>query len=102
MNEAWKHSGRRYKTDAYKKFERAFTLMLPRKIDLPEPPFEIYLKWGFSNSASDFDNPIKTTIDVISKKYKFNDKLIKKGTIDTEMVEKGKEYIEFKLKHLER
>ena len=98
VNEAWK--GRRFKTDAYKKYERNLTLMLPKKVTIPEPPFVIMLKFGFSSSASDWDNCIKTTQDILAKKYKFNDKLIRKGIVETEIVPKGKEYLEFKIETL--
>lgn len=98
VNEAWK--GRRFKTEDYKKYERNLLLMLPKKLEIPEPPFLITFKFGFSSSASDWDNCIKTTQDVLAKKYKFNDKLIRKGIVETEIVPKGKEYLEFKIETL--
>jgi hypothetical protein len=99
VNDVWK--GKRYKTDAYKAFERKLMLILPKKIDLPEPPFEIHLRWGFSCSSSDWDNPIKPFQDVLQKKYKFNDKLIKKGIVEAVSVPKGQEFIEFNIIHFE-
>lgn len=98
VNEAWK--GRRFKTDAYKKYERNLTFILPKKLIIPEPPFVITLKFGFSSASSDWDNCIKTTQDILAKKYKFNDKLIRRGIVDTEIVPKGKEYLEFKIETL--
>lgn len=100
VNEAWR--GRRFKTDAYKKYEQNLTLMLPKNIVIPEPPFVINLKFGFSSAASDWDNCIKTTQDILAKKYKFNDKLIRKGIVETEIVPKGKEYLEFKIETLKK
>jgi len=100
VNDAWK--GRRFKTDEYKAFERKILFMLPKKIDLPPAPYELHLKWGFSSSLSDWDNPIKPFQDVLQKKYKFNDKMIKRGIVDVIEVEKGKEFIEFELKTLSR
>lgn len=97
VNDAW--AGRRFKTPEYKKFEHDLTVLLP-KIKLPEPPYEIYLKFGFSSIASDWDNCIKTTQDIIAKKYGFNDKLIKRGVIETDYVKKGKEYIQFEIKSI--
>lgn len=70
------------------------------KIIIPEPPFEIYFKFGFSSKASDWDNPIKPIQDILSKKYGFNDKLIRRAVVETEIVKKGKEYFEFELKRL--
>lgn len=97
VNEAFK--GKRFKTPAYKLFERNALFMLP-KIDIPPPPYEVYFKFGFSSAASDWDNCIKQTQDVIAKKYGFNDKLIRRGIVDTEIVDKGKEYFEFDIKTL--
>lgn len=94
VNEAWK--GKRFKTLAYKKYEINLLLMLP-KIVLPPPPYIVHFRFGFSSSLSDWDNPIKPTQDVLAKKYGFNDKLIKRAIIDTDLVEKGKEYFEFEI-----
>lgn len=96
VNGAWK--GKRYKTDAYKKYERDLMFILP-KIVIPPPPYEIYFKFGFSSIASDWDNCIKTTQDILAKKYKFNDKLIKRGIVETEYVKKGFEFFKFEIRH---
>lgn len=96
VNDAWK--GQRYKTDEYKAYQSKLLWLLPRKIDIPPPPFEIYFKFGFSSTLSDWDNPVKVLQDILSKKYGFNDKLIRRGVVDTEIVEKGKEFFEFELK----
>lgn len=98
VNEAWK--GRRYKTDAYKQYQNSLLWLLPR-LKIPQPPYEIHFKFGFSSTLSDWDNPVKPTQDVLSKKYGFDDKLIRKAIVETEIVAKGKEYIEFALKRLE-
>jgi Endodeoxyribonuclease RusA. len=97
VNDAWK--GRRFRTDEYKRYQNSLLWLLP-KIKLPPPPYELHFKFGFSSSASDWDNPIKPTQDILSKKYGFNDKLIRKATVETEIVPKGKEYIEFEIKTL--
>ena len=91
--------GKRFKTNAYKVFEKTALRMLPT-IQLPQPPYLIYLEFGFSSIASDWDNCIKTTQDVLSKKYNFNDKHIRKGIVETEIVKKGCEYFEFKIENL--
>jgi len=94
VNEAWK--GKRFKTDSYKVYENSVLWLLP-KITIPEPPFVIHFKFGFSSTLSDWDNPVKPFQDILSKKYKFNDKLIRRAIVETEIVEKGKEYIEFEI-----
>lgn len=99
VNEAWK--GRRFKTDKYKNYEKEVLLFL-EKIDIPEGKLQITLKWGFSNSNSDWDNPIKPIQDILQAKYGFNDKRIYKGIVDKYDVEKGKEFIEFEIEKLNR
>ena len=96
VNEAWK--GQRYKSNEYKAYQSKLLWLLPRKIDIPEPPFEIYFRFGFSSAASDWDNPVKVLQDILSKKYGFNDKLIRRAIVDTEIVPKGKEFFEFELR----
>lgn len=97
VNKAWK--GVRYKTNDYIRFENNCLLLLP-KITLPEPPFEIHLEFGFSSKGSDWDNPTKNFVDILSKKYNFNDSLIYRGIIEKVIVPKGKEYIKFEIKTL--
>ena len=99
VNEAWK--GKRYKTDKYRQYENTLLWLLPKKIDIPTPPFEVHFKFGFSSTLSDWDNPVKPTQDILSKKYGFDDKLIRKAVVETEIVKKGKEYFEFKIKKKE-
>lgn len=97
VNEAFK--GRRFKTPKYKEFQDKVFAVLPA-IELPHPPYSIFLKFGFSSKASDWDNPIKSVQDCLSKHYKFNDKLIRKGEVHTEIVAKGKEYFIFSIESL--
>ena len=99
VNDVWQ--GKRFKTPAYKNYEKLLLLTLP-KIKIPEPPYVIYFEFGFSNSASDWDNPVKPFQDILSKKYRFNDKLIKRAIVDTVLVKKGQEYIKFQISTLEQ
>jgi len=94
VNEVWQ--GRRFKTKKYKAYEKEVIYTL-RPMVIPEGPLQINLKFGFSNSASDFDNPVKPFVDCLQKKYGFNDKRIRRAIIDIEMVKKGNEFIEFEL-----
>lgn len=98
VNDVWQ--GRRFKSPAYKQYEKAVLLMLPKKINIPEPPFVLTLEFGFSSASSDWDNPIKPFQDILAKKYGFNDKLIKRGIVSIETVKKGQEYVKFKLESL--
>lgn len=92
------YTGERYKTEMYKAFKKAVTLML-RPVKLPDPPFKITLIFGQSNMAADWDNPVKPFQDVLAKKLGFNDKIIYKGEAEKVLVEPGKEFIMYKLEH---
>lgn len=96
VNKAWK--GQRFKTNDYIKYQRDLLLLLP-KITIPEPPFVVCYEFGFSNKASDYDNPIKQFQDILCKKYKFSDSLIYRAIIDKKIVKKGSEYIKFDIVH---
>lgn len=94
VNEAWQ--GKRFKTGKYKKYEKDVLFLLP-KIKMPEPPYEIFFEFGFSNILSDFDNPVKPITDILQKKYLINDRDIVKASITKVIVKKGNEYIKFKI-----
>lgn len=101
VNKAFK--GRRFHTKEHKEWiSKVISLLPPKKdIDFPLlPPYQIYLKFGFSSRASDWDNCIKQVQDCLADRYNFNDKLIRRGVVDTEIVPKGKEYFTFKIEHL--
>jgi len=97
VNEAWK--GRRFKTKKYDKYI-SDVLTILRPFNVPSGHLELSLTFGFSNSASDFDNPVKCFVDCLQKKYGFNDKMIKRCVIEVEKVKKGDEFIEWDLKEL--
>lgn len=84
--------GRRFKTKEYIKYSEVVTMMLP-KLKFPAPPFKFYIEYGFSNVASDIDNPTKLIIDIMQKKYDFNDKNIFEMKLKKVKVAKGEEYI---------
>ena len=93
-NKAWQ--GKRFKTPLYKKYEKECLLML-KKQKLPEPPYTIIYEFGFSNNASDIDNPTKPFTDILSKKFGFNDKHVKRMILEKVIVPKGKEYVKFSI-----
>lgn len=92
VNQVWR--GRRFKTPAYTDYENNLFLLLP-KIEVPKGKLELTLIFGFSNKASDIDNPVKPILDVLQKAYGFNDKMIYRLHVEKKDVEKGKEYIIF-------
>jgi len=99
VNEAWK--GRRFKTDKYKRYEREVCSKLPRMV-VPEGFLSVSLEFGFSNHASDIDNPVKLFVDCLQKKYGFNDRQIKEMHLRAIDVKKGEEYIKFSIVELEQ
>ena len=97
VNEVWQ--GRRYKTDTYKTYETLLLYMLPKTIytNLGDK-LRLKICFGMSSKASDIDNPVKPFIDILSKKYGFNDKNIYKLEVEKRITEKEQEYIEFEIK----
>jgi Holliday junction resolvase RusA-like endonuclease len=96
VNEAWK--GKRVKSIKYAKYQQVLLLVLPN-MQLPPPPYELHIEFGFSNVASDIDNPIKSFLDVLQKKYGFDDKNVSKMVVEKMIVKKENEYIKFKILH---
>ena len=89
--------GRRFKTLDYLKFEHDMMYLLP-KFKMPEAPYSITIHYGFSSKLSDLDNPCKILIDIMQKKYKFDDKDIFELKLTKEIVAKGKEFIQIDAK----
>ena len=58
----------------------------------------ISLRFGVSSKNADVDNPIKPFLDILQKKYGFNDRQIYLLTVEKVDVPKGSEYIEFEIK----
>jgi hypothetical protein len=96
VNLVW--AGRRFKTPAYKKYEIDCLFLLPR-LQLPPPPYKLTLVFSLSNIGNDIDNSCKPLIDILQKKYNFNDKLIMELAVFKHMVPKGQEKIDFKFEH---
>ena len=91
INEAFQ--GRRFKTPAYKAYEETILFMMPRaKID-PKQMLRIEFFFGFSNKASDLDNPVKLLLDIAQKKYGFNDSNVFELNVRKCIVKKGDDFI---------
>ncbi|TNE75108.1 RusA family crossover junction endodeoxyribonuclease [bacterium] len=91
VNDAWQ--GRRYKTDAYRKFEKSMLFLLPKRTIPKDKKLKVQIEYGFSSKASDIDNPCKMLLDVLQKKYGFNDSQIYELIQHKEIVKKGEEFI---------
>ena len=75
--------GRRFKTLKYKRYERQALAML-QKLDIPDGYLCLRITFGFSSKSADIDNPLKPWIDILQKKYGFNDRMIKRLVVDVE------------------
>ncbi len=92
INEAWQW--KRFKTPAYNNYDKAILLHMPKgQIDV-EKMLRIEFFFGFSNKASDLDNPVKLLIDLAQKKYGFNDKNVFELNVRKCIVKKGEEFIQ--------
>lgn len=93
--------GKLVKTTELRKYINDVGFLLP-KIKIPEPPYKLYIEWGFSSKGSDWDNPIKPFQDCLADKYGFNDNQVYDIHIVKKIVKKGQEYIKFKIKSLNK
>jgi Holliday junction resolvase RusA-like endonuclease len=98
VNQAWQ--GKRFKTPLYKSYEQTILLRMPKgKVDSDEM-LRIEFFFGFSNKASDLDNPVKLLLDIAQKKYGFNDKNVFELNIRKCIVKKGEEFIQMGIYNL--
>ena len=98
VNEAW--AGRRFKTPKYKAYEEELLWKL-KTCEIPEGDLKIWFVFGTSSKLSDTDNFLKSTIDVLQKKYNFNDNRIFRIVADKQITKKGEEFIAFQIKHID-
>lgn len=98
VNKAW--AGRRFKTPAYKAYETAVMWALP-KIYIPDGKLKITIEYYFSTTLADIDNPGKCLIDIMQKRYGFNDRDIYEMVLRKHIVKKGDEGFEFKIESYE-
>ena len=98
VNKAWK--GKRFKTNDYKRYDRDCFTLLPKAVEVPQGDLKLTLVFGFSSKASDADNPVKCFVDILQKKYGFNDNKIYEYSIKKVDVKKGQEFIQFHFEQL--
>jgi len=94
------YRGRKFKTPAYKSFEKEMILMLPKSNQKFSDMIRIDFFFGFSSPLADIDNPVKPTMDILQKKYGFNDKQVFEMNVRKCIVPKGKEFISFQIENL--
>lgn len=88
--------GKKVKTAGYRKYENHLIRTLP-DIEIPPDLMELRVVVYYSNRNSDIDNCLKPFIDVLQKRYGFNDNKIYRIRITKVIVPKGQENIAFRL-----
>jgi Holliday junction resolvase RusA-like endonuclease len=97
VNKAWQ--GKKFKTKDYIEYEKEVMAKLTY-VNMSEvkQPIELSIIVGLSNMASDVDNVVKPFLDILQKKYGFNDKYVFRLIVEKLLVTKGAEFIEFYIK----
>ncbi|WP_178124451.1 RusA family crossover junction endodeoxyribonuclease [Spartinivicinus ruber] len=94
VNEAF--LGRKVKSKKYRDYEEILISTLP-DVSVPEGKLTLKLLVSYSNSRADIDNALKPFIDVLQKRYDFNDNKIYRLVIEKNIVKKGEEFLKFQL-----
>lgn len=95
VNRAWQ--GKRFKSPDYLAYEKECFLMLPKSLELPAGDLSLFLEFGQSNMGADLDNGVKPFLDILCKKYGFDDRRIVEAAIRKRKVDKGQEYVRFNI-----
>ena len=74
-------------------------LLLPI-LSVPNGLLEVVITFGLSSKLNDIDNGLKPFIDILQKKYLFNDRDIYKLIVEKKIVPKGAEFIECEINKL--
>ena len=98
VNQCWQ--GKRFKTPKYKSYERELLLIL-KPYSVPKGKLKVSLVFGLSSKLADVDNPVKSFIDILQKRYLFNDRDIYEMNLKKVDVKKGCEFIDFKIESYE-
>ena len=62
---------------------------------MPDGRLILTIEAGLSNRNADVDNVLKPFIDVLQKKYHFNDRMIYEMRIKKTIVKRGQEYLKW-------
>ena len=92
--------GRKLKTKKYREYEERILVELARqkvKLNLPAKGQLFFNMTIGVASRFDIDNAVKCLVDILQKKFDFNDNRITVMHLEKEVVKKGEEYISFQL-----
>ncbi|OOE32282.1 hypothetical protein BZG05_14855 [Salinivibrio kushneri] len=93
--------GRKVKSAAYRRWEMQVARNLPDIEINPDATLAVRVIVRYSNRASDLDNAIKSCLDVLQKRYKFNDSKVYALKLYKVIVPKGDEGLTVKITELE-
>ena len=99
VNRCWQ--GRRFKTPEYKAYEEEVMYKLPPLSIDPRLDYRLLIEVGVSSALADLDNVVKPFLDILQKKYGFNDRDVWEIHMKKVKVQKGDEYIKFNLEDLD-
>jgi Holliday junction resolvase RusA-like endonuclease len=66
-------------------------------MEIPDGDLEVHIQVGFSNKNADLDNVAKPFLDILQKRYRFNDSRVYVLNMYKKIVPKGEEYIAFSI-----
>ena len=95
VNQCWQ--GRRFKTKAYKQYESALLTLLPNIQFTYKDNIKVDITFGLSAKTCDIDNPLKPVLDILQKKYGFNDRSIYELHVYKIIVPKKEEFIKIRI-----
>lgn len=90
------HYGKKTDTVDYRTFRDELLETLP-DIEIPEGMIRIKLLACFSTKNADLDNVLKPLLDVLQKRYKFNDSKVYRIVAQKQTVPKGQECLKFQI-----
>jgi len=98
VNQVWQ--GRRFKTPKYKTYEK-YCLLKLKPAAAPVGRLMVILTFGVSSKLADIDNPVKPFLDILQKKYGFDDKQVYELIVYKMDVKKGAEFVTFIIREIE-
>ncbi len=98
INEAY--FGRIFATQKLKGYEKEVWYQLP-DLEIPKDKLFVTLEFGFSSKGSDADNAVKCFVDILQRRYVFNDNRVYRLEIEKVDVKKGEEFIKFRIEEYE-
>lgn len=99
VNRAWQ--GQRFKSRDYLAYEKECLYKLRGPELSITGALGIVLVFGVSSKLADPDNPVKPFLDILQKKFKFNDNQIYSMIVRKVDVKKGFEFVEYRLLRLD-